>query len=220
MTRLLATGVMVFALAALPAAPVPAETRKPAAFPAGQYVLTGADEPAKGDDVYEFPKTFRLKRGQYVLSGGSKPSDLVVIDDDLEVDQGGKKLVIDDDHAASASPKSTYKGQPIVLVLDPAKKIRIVGVDHCVVEAIVGALWLHRWDGARKKLTDGKQERSAQNLPNTFFDESYILTAGFELPENLSTDAPLDTPEKPATLLPRFRPPAPPAAPGSATPPR
>jgi len=210
MRRTLAASVVLAAVGALLAAPVPAETRKPAAFPAGRYVLTGAGEPAQGDDVYEFTKTFRLKPGQYILSGGPKPTDLIVIDDDLEVHQDGKKLFIDDDHIASTDRRgkqpARYQGQPIVLVLNPEKKVRLVGIDHCATEAIVSSLWLHRWDGARKKLTDGKREASAPNLPFTFFDESYALADGFEMPEKVSTDAAVDMPDKPATLLPRFKP--------------
>ena len=75
MVRLLATGVVLSAVGALLAAPVPTDSRKPAAFPAGRYVLAGAGEPARGDDVYEFTKTFQLRAGQYVLSGGMKPTD-------------------------------------------------------------------------------------------------------------------------------------------------
>src|SRR5215510_16408332 len=105
MLRLLATSVVLLAVGALIAAPVPADTRKPAAFPAGIYVLTGADEPAQGTDVYEFTKTFRLKPGQYVLSGGPKPTDLILVDDDLEVYQEKTALFIDDDHVRSTETR-------------------------------------------------------------------------------------------------------------------
>jgi hypothetical protein len=216
MQRLLATGTVLAAVSALLASPAPGETRKPAAFPAGHYVLAGAGEPALGGDVYEFTKTFRLKPGQYVLSGGAKPTDLIVVDDDLEVHQDGKKLFVDDDHVASTERRgkqaAAYQGQPIVLVLDPSKKFRIVVIDHGATDAIVGELYLHRWDGARKKLTEGRREQSAPTLPNTFFDESYTLTEGFELPEKVATGGEVAVPEKPATLLPRFKPAAPPPA--------
>src|SRR5690242_10996155 len=123
MRRALAAGVVLAAVGALLAAPVPAETRKPAAFPAARYVLAGAGEPAQGDDTFEFTKTFRLKPGQYVLSGGPKPTDLIVIDDDLEVHQDGKKLFVDDDRVASTERRgkmtAKYQGFPIVLVLNP-----------------------------------------------------------------------------------------------------
>jgi hypothetical protein len=202
------------------AAPVPGETRKPAAFPAAHYVLAGAGEPAQGDDVYEFMKTFRLRPGQFVLSGGSKPTDYIAVDDDLELYQDGKSLFIDDDRVRSANVRgkqaSRYQGQPIVLVLDPAKKLRVVAVDHQATDAIVGQLWLHRWDGARKRLTEGKQQASVAALPSTFFDESFTLTDGFEMPEKVNTDAATELPEKPATLLPRFKPKPAPEQPVSA----
>ncbi|MBN9118595.1 MAG: hypothetical protein J0I06_05485 [Planctomycetes bacterium] len=213
MLRLLAAGAVLLAAGALVAAPVPGETRKPAAFPAGSYVLTGAGEPARGDDVFEFTRTFRLKPGRYVLSGGPKPTDPILVDDDLEVYQEKAALFVDDDHVRSTETRgkraAKYQGRPIVLVLDPTKQLRIVAIDYYESEAILGALWLHRWDGAMKKLTDGKTAASAPVLPGTFFDESFALADGFELPEKVPTDAAVDVPEKPATLLPRFKPHAP-----------
>jgi hypothetical protein len=209
MNRMFATAVVFGAVGVLLAAPVPAETRKPAAFPAGHYVLTGAGEPAQGNDVFEFTKTFRLRPGQYILSGGEKPTERILVDDDLEVYQEKTALFIDDDHVRSTENRgkfaAKYQGQPIVLVLDPAKKLRIVAIDCAPTDAILGQLWLHRWDGARKKLTDGKQLASVANLPATFFDEWYALGEGFEMPEKVSTDAELDVPAKPAHLLPRFK---------------
>jgi hypothetical protein len=224
MLRLLATGVVLLAVGALVAAPVPAETRKPAAFPAGHYVLTGADEPAQGNDVFEFTKTFRLKSGQYVLSGGPKPTDLIVVDDDLEVYQEKTALFIDDDNVPSTFTRgkqaAKYQGRPIVLVLDAAKKLRVRATDYFGSEAIIGPVWLHRWDGAAKKLTEGKSIASAQTLPDVFFDESFALADGFEMPEKVSTDAVIDVPEKPATLLPRFKPTAAPVRPARADAPK
>ena len=217
MLRILSTGVVVLALGALVAAPVPAETRKPAAFPAGHYVLAGGGEAAQGDDVYEFTKSFRLKTNQYVLSGGPKPTDPIFVDDDLEVYQEKTALFIDNDNVRSTETRgkqaASYKGKPIILVLDPAKKLRIVAIDCNPTSAALGQLWLHRWDGARKKLTSGKQADSAPALPAPFFDESFTLADGFEMPEKVSTDAAIEVPEKPATLLPRFKsaPAAPPA---------
>lgn len=212
MLRFIAMSVVLAAAGVLFAAPVPSETRKPAAFPAGRYVLTGADETAQGADVYEFTKTFRLKPGQFVLSGGPKPTDLIVVGDDLEVYQEKLALFVDNDHVPSTNTRgkraARYQGQPIVLVLDPAKKVRIVAIDH-EADATIGELWLHRWDGARKKLTEAKQPQPAPKLPFTFFDESYTLSEGFEMPEKVSTDAATELPAKPATLLPRFKPPVP-----------
>jgi hypothetical protein len=207
---------------ALLAAPVPAETRKPAAFPAGHYVLAGAGEAAQGDDVYEFTKSFRLKPGQYVLSGGPKPTDLIFVDDDLRVYQDKTALFVDADNVRTSENRgkraAQYQGKPIILVLNVSKKLRIVAIDHGATEAIVGELWLHRWDGARKKLTAGKREQSAAALPATFFEESFALGDGFEMPEKVSTDAAIDVPEKPATLLPRFKPAPPPAPPAPVQP--
>jgi hypothetical protein len=208
MLRSFATGVVLLAVGALLAAPVPNETRKPAAFPAGRYVLTGAGEPAQGDDVYEFNKPFRLKPGQYILSGGSKPTATIAVDDDLELSQDGT-LFVDDDGVSTTNrgkQAARYQGHPIVLVLDPSKKLRVVAIDRTARDASIGTLFLHRWDGAAKKLTSGKSEQSAENLPNTFFDESFELTDGFEVPKDVSTDATIDVPEKPALLLPRFKP--------------
>lgn len=216
MKRIFATGIVLASVGMVLASPVPNETRKPAAFPAGHYVLTGAGEPARGEDVLEFTKAFHLRPGQYVLSGGSKPTDLILVDDDLEVYQDKVQLFVDDDHVRTSETRgkfaAKYKGEPIVLVLDSTKKVRIVGIDCNPTEAIVGPLWLHRWDGARKKLTDGVTLNSPPNLPATFFEESYTLSEGFEMPDKVSTDASIDLPEKPATLLPRFRPVAPPVA--------
>ncbi len=96
----------------------------------------------------------------------------------------------------------------MVLVLDATKKIRIVAIDCLQTEAILGPLWLHRWDGARQKLTNGVSQDSAPNLPAVFFEESYSITDGFEMPERISTEAAELLPEKPAKLLPRFKPPA------------
>ena len=201
MLRLFAAGVVLAVLGTLVAAPVPADMRKPAAFPAGHYVLAGAGEAAQGSDVYEFTKTFRLKPNQYVLSGGAKPTDLIVADDDLEVYQEKKALFLDDDRIASTEIRgkraASYQGRPILLVLDPAKKLRVRVIDYNAPQAIIGQLWLHRYDGARKKLTDGKSVASALTLPDVFFDESFALGDGCEMPEKVSTDAAIDVPAKP-----------------------
>jgi hypothetical protein len=222
MLRLFAAGVVLAALGTLVAAPVPADMRKPAAFPAGHYVLAGASEAAQGDDVYEFTKTFRLKPGQYVLSGGPKPTDLILVDDDLEVYQEKTALFLDNDTIRSTETRgkqaAKYQGRPIVLVLDPTKKLRIVAIDYHPTSAAVGPLWLHRWDGAAKKLTEGKSAESAPVLPATFFDQSFALGDGFEMPEKVSTDAAIEVPEKPASMLPRFKRPAPPAPPAPVQP--
>jgi hypothetical protein len=216
MKRLLAFGVIWAAVGVLLAAPVSVDNAKPAAFPAGHYVLGGSGEPARGEDVFEFMKPFQLRSTQYILSGGPKPTDVIFDDDDLEVYQDKTKLFVDDDHVRSTENRgkrpARYKGEPIVLVLDAPKKLRIVAIDCSPTEAIIGELWLHRWDGARKKLTDRVSMNSPPNLPAVFFDESYPLDNGFEKPEKISTDAAQVLPEKPSKLLPRFQSPEQPDA--------
>jgi hypothetical protein len=194
------------------ASPVRPDNRKPAAFPAGRYVLAGEKEAARGDDTLELTKAFRLRPNQFVLSGGPSPADKLVVDDDLEVLQDGKPLFIDDDRVASTDPRDSfagnpvkYRGFPIVLVLDPAKKVRFRATDRFATEAMLGPVWLHRWDGARKKLTDGKTETSGPDLPAVFFDESFALADGWGMPERVPTDAQTELPERPASLLPRYR---------------
>ncbi|MDB5313780.1 MAG: hypothetical protein JWO38_7982 [Gemmataceae bacterium] len=203
-------GVVGLAAVLGAASPVPAEARKAAAFPAGKYVLGGEKEAAKGDDVMDLKKTFRLKANQYVLSGGPSPTDKIVVDDDLAVLQGGAELFVDDDTVRSTETRPgfpvKYQGYPVVLVLDPAKKVQLRATDHYATEAILGPVWVHRWDGARKKLTAGKTQDSAPTLPDVFFDESFDLATGFEMPGGISHDAETDLPAKPASLLPRFRP--------------
>jgi hypothetical protein len=215
MRRAIETVVVLVAAGAVLAAPVPTDTRKPAAFPAGHYVLAGAGEPAAGSDAFEFTKAFRLRPGQYVLSGGPKPTDAILVDDDMAVYQETATLFLDDDGVRSTEDRgkraARYQGLPVVLVLDPAKKVRIVATDCFASEAVVGPLWLHRWDGARKKLTEGKSVESPAALPAAFFDESFALGEGFEMPEKVATDAETQVPEKPASLLPRFRAAPPPA---------
>src|SRR5579872_686750 len=147
MKRLFAFGVILAAMGGVLASPVPAETRKAAAFPAGHYILAGGGEPGRGEDVHEFTKAFHLRQGQYVLSGGEKPTDVLFVDDDLEVYQEKVKLFVDDDHVRTTENRgkqpARYKGEPIVFVLDATKKLRIVAIDCAQSEAILGPLWLH-----------------------------------------------------------------------------
>jgi hypothetical protein len=195
-------------LAVANGAPIPVIERKPAAFPAGKYILGGHKETARGDDVLDLTKAFRLKKDQYIISGGPSPADRIVIDDDLEIDQGAKMLFRDDDGVRSTDDKGKnyYDGYPIVLVLDSTKKMGIRATDCCVTEAILGPVWIHRWDGARKKLTGGKTERSAAALPNVFFDEEAAIADGFEFPGDIPhDDAATELPTVPASLLPTFR---------------
>ncbi len=98
---------------------MPAENRKPAAFPAGHYILGGSGEAARGEDVHEFTKPFQLRSNQYVLSGGPKPTDLIFVDDDLEIFQEKTQLFVDDDHVRTTENRgkhaARYKGEPMVL---------------------------------------------------------------------------------------------------------
>jgi hypothetical protein len=209
MKRFFATVVLALAAGGVLAAPVPpAEARKPAAFPAGHYVLCGAPEAARGGDVFEITTAFRPRTGHYVLSGGPKPTDTLLVDDDLTVSQGDTALFVDDDGVQSTRLRgkaaARYQGWPLLLVLDPSKKVRLVVTDFGD-EAALSALWLHRWDGARKKLTDGTSAASSATLPHKFFDDSFSLVDGFEMPEGVKHEAPLDLPAKPALLLPRFK---------------
>ena len=210
MTGRISLSVIVAGLAgALFASPIPRDRAVPAAFPPGRYVLAGGDDPATGDDVLELKEKFRLRANQYILSGGKKPTDEIVVDDDLDVFQAEKRLFIDDDHVASTERRGKqaahYQGQPIVLVLDPAKPLHIRVTDYTASDAIVGELWLHRSDGARKELTKGISQQSAADLPHVFFDEKYNLRDGFERPGQVATDVITELPEWPASLLPRFR---------------
>ncbi len=187
----------------------PAPRERQAAFPPGRYVLAGGVDAATGDDVLELREKFRLRPNQYVLSGGPKPTDEVVVDDDLELRQGDRRLFVDDDTVASTERRgkltARYQGQPIVLVLDRDKPLAVRATDHHPADAILGELWLHRSDGARKQLTKGVREQSANDLPHVFFDEKFDVKDGFARPVQMATGARTELPERPALLLPRFR---------------
>ncbi len=194
---------------ALPAAGVPNGVRdgeakdKPFVFPAGKFILGGGTRAATAQDSYEFKKPFTLRPGQFILCGGPNPTTPIVVDDDLEVLVGGQALFVDDDHVAStdtrpAFPRS-YDGAPIILVLDPAKKLRIRAIDHVPSKAILGELYLYRHDGARKRLTARITENSDPNLPHVFFDQEFSLNDGFEAPP--SDKDVIQVPAIPAALL-------------------
>jgi hypothetical protein len=184
---------------------------KPAPMPPGRYVLTGGATEALGDDVLELKKDFYLREGQYILSGGPNATDLIKVDDDLQVTSGDKKVFVDDDNIPSRNTRgkeaAKYQGFPIVLVVDASKKLRIVVKDCCESDAAVGELWIHRMDGAKVKLTEGTQRTSAAKLPDTFFDEQYDLLKVFDSPARprVVTGTVETLPESPAKLLPRFR---------------
>ncbi len=213
MTASLRYGLALAGLMALGASlvgsPVPRTQPKGANMPPGRYVLAGGPEAAIGQDVHEFTKEFRMKPGQFILSGGPNANDLLTIDDDLELLQGEKKLFVDDDGIACTERRgkqpARYQGQPIVLVLDAAKPLLVRVTDHGATDAIVGELWLHRYDGAKVQLTKGMAQQSAATLPHVFFAEKYDLSRAYEMPKVVKTDAVTELPDKPALLLARFR---------------
>ena len=191
------------------AVPRPDEKGKTYVFPAGRYILAGGPEAAIGEDNTELMEEFTLKPGQFILSGGLNVTDKILIDDDLEVLQADKPLFIDNDQIASSETRGKraagYQGQPIVLVADPKGKIRIRVIDHGATEAIVGELWLHRHDGAKRLVTKESRQASAAQLPNVFFNEEIDLSKGFEMPATIrtGTGSVIDMPERPALLLPK-----------------
>jgi hypothetical protein len=191
------------------AVPRPEEKGKSQVFPAGRYVLAGGPAPAVGDDVTEIMDGFRMKPGQYILSGGPNPTDEIVVDDDLRILQNGKSLFVDDDRVASTEKRgkqaARYQGQPIILVVDAKAKLRITATDCCASDAILGDLWLHRHDGAKRKLNDKIVQGSVEKLPHVFFDEEFDLGIGFEMPATIraATGSVIDLPERPAMLLPK-----------------
>jgi hypothetical protein len=195
--------------AGVAASPVPRTHPKAANMPAGRYVLAGGPEAATGQDLHEFMAAFRMKPGQFILSGGPSPTDPLTVDDDLELLQGDKKLFVDDDGRVSTDRRgkdpARYQGQPIILVLDPSKPLQVRVTDHHVTDAIVGELWLHRYDGAKVQLTKGVSQQSAATLPHVFFAEKFDLSRAYETPKVVKSDAVTELPDKPALLLARFR---------------
>ena len=155
----------------------------PHLFPAGTYVLGGRTGAARGKDAARIDDCFRLHPDQYVLSGGPAPTDPIVVDDDLELLRGEEKLFIDDDHVRAGDQRGvgcTYNGEPVILRLPPGSALRVRAVDCAPTDAVLGELWLHRWDGARKRLTRGVKERSNPALPHVFFEEEFKAGDGFD----------------------------------------
>jgi hypothetical protein len=193
-------------------APRPDERGKTYVFPAGRYILAGGAEAALGDDVKELLDDFIMKPGQYILSGGPNPTDEIIVDDDLEIRQDGKALFIDDDHVATTNKRgksaASFQGHPIIFVADPKLKLKLTATDHNPVDAILGPLWLHRHDGAKRQLTPGLTQQSADQLPHVFFDQEFDLTKDFEMPATIreAKGSVIDLPERPATLLPKNQP--------------
>src|SRR5258708_37490991 len=93
----------------------------------------------------------------------------------------------------------------MIFVADGKQKLKITATDHCPVDAILSPLWLHRHDGAKRQLTKGLNQPSANTLPNVFFNEEFDLTKDFDLPEKVrtGTGSVIDLPEHPAMLLPK-----------------
>jgi hypothetical protein len=153
-------------------------------FPAGTYILGGGPKPATGRDATALRAPFALHPDQYVLSGGPRPTDPILVDDDLEILRGKTPLFIDDDHVRSTERRGglncTYGGEPIVLALPPGSTFRVRAIDHAPTEAILGELYLHRSDGAKWRLTEGRRARSSDRLPHTFFEETFTPAASFE----------------------------------------
>jgi hypothetical protein len=178
-------GLAALLLAALPPA-VLAEPEKPRqeghSFPPATYVLGGL-KAATARDAFEVKEPFTLHPVQYILSGGPKPTDRIIVDDDLELERGKVRLFTDDDHVWSKDDKPHQEGQycgwPILLVLPPGSKLRVRVIDCQQTTAEVGDLYLHRCDGASKRLTKGKRERSNPRLPHVFFEEEFDVDEGF-----------------------------------------
>lgn len=177
-------------------------------FPPGRYILGGGQKPARGEDLYELKNPFRLRPGQYILSGGPRPTDRVIVDDDLEVSSGDKLLFIDDDHVPSTETRKDflgfsckYAGSPIILVIDPKAKLRIQAIDIFAGDAVLGELYLHRRDGARRRLTEYLKQQSNPVLPHVFFSQEFALDEGFEPAPTMKEV--MEMPAVPASLLPK-----------------
>lgn len=189
--------------------PRPDEKGKTYVFPAGHYILAGGPEAAIGDDNTELMEDFTLKPGQFILSGGPNATDQLVIDDDIEILQGDKRLFNDNDQIATNERNTklapSYRGMPIVLLADTKGKLRLRVTDQRGDDAVVGELWLHRHDGACRLITKEIRQASAQQLPNVFFNEEIDLTKRFEMPAKIrnASGSVIDMPERPALLLPR-----------------
>lgn len=209
---ILGLGVSALVVALSPQAggvPRPEAKGKTYVFPAGRYVLAGGEQPGTGNDATELMEDFTMKPGQYVLSGGPNPTDEILVDDDLEILQNGKPLFVDNDTIRSTEKRgkaaAVYQGQPVVFVADAKAKLVIRATDHAQTEAILGELWLHRHDGAKRRVTEKVTEGSAAQLPHVFFSDEIDLSKGFEMPAAVraARGSVIDLPERPAMLLPR-----------------
>jgi hypothetical protein len=157
----------------------------PFQVPAGTYILVGPRETATGKQSVTFAKSFTLPPGLYVLSGSTDPSTKLVVDDDLELNVGARKVFADDDHVATTDERgsrNTYPGHPIILALRPGEKLRVKGIDTGASDAIFGNLYAHRHDGANVQLVKAVHQRSKPNLPDVFLDREFELDKLFDAP--------------------------------------
>jgi hypothetical protein len=156
---------------------------KPAPFSAGSYILGFGVAPLTGKNLVNVQKPFHLQPGQFILSGGPDPTDRLIVDDDIEIQLGDRKLFIDDDHVRTgdgrAANRCTYDGEPIILALPPTAKLRIRAIDCFPTDAILGDIYLHRFDGAKVLVAKAVHQRSAAKLPNVFFDQEFDLARLF-----------------------------------------
>lgn len=182
-------------------------------YPPGKYILGGGQKAARGEHLYEIKRPFRLRPGQFILSGGPKPTDPIVVDDDLEVSSGDKPLFMDDDHVKSTETRKnfggfscTYSGAPIILVLDAKAKLRILAIDTFGPDAELGELYLYRHDGAKRRLTEAIKEQSNMILPHIFFTKEFAVDGGFEPAPSIKAETQKEVmlmPAIPASLLPK-----------------
>jgi hypothetical protein len=180
--------ILTSALLAFPSL-ASADTPRPASIPAGGFILIGGRQPATGDSLAKIEKSFSLAAGLYLLSGGPDPHEPLNIDDDLELSVGGRKIFIDNDHVRTTEGRGrigcTYAGEPILLPFARKAKLRIQVIDTGATDAVVGDLYLHRWDGAKVQLVKAIHQRSAPKLPNVFFDKEFAIDELFPAAEPL-----------------------------------
>jgi RNA polymerase sigma factor (sigma-70 family) len=150
---------------------------RPAAhrYPPGKYILGGLARTARAPDVARIDRPFTLHPNQYILSGGPRPTDPVRVDDDLELYCGKRLLFIDDDADPSRDriKDPPYDASPIILVIPPGARLRLRAIDRIPDGAYVGDMYLHRWDGARKRLVTARWQHSNPQLPHAFFDQEF-----------------------------------------------
>lgn len=154
------------------------------AFPREVILCTG-NKTTRGREKAELEKGFSLGPDEFILSGGESPADLIIVDDDLTVNIGDRKVFVDDDGCRSNETRPewnrVYDGTPLLLQVGTEEKIVVMATDRGQSGAVVGELYLHGRDGLRLKITDRIEQASASQLPNTFFTREITptkLTAG------------------------------------------